>query len=848
MAKQEEIIIEVKVNAGESAQKLADVQAKIHAVKMANKELKAEQKQINEALRVNGSITSDQSKRLEELSEEIANNTADLKKLNAEEKMHTAQLNTATQNNRKYGDSLVEMSAKLAQLKQEYRGLTAAQRDSEGGKRMLENIQQMDKALKDADSTMGDFQRNVGNYQSALLGLNGNVAEIAVLFQGGFKQSVSAAGQAVKNFGKMLLTTPVGWIAAAIAAVVGALGKLRDAFRSNDEAGTALSAALSRLSPIIDGVNKAFSLLAETAAKVVNAVTSVATTVISKLVPGYDAAAAASERLVRAQDALEDKEREYVVNHALNQAEIADLQDKAAQRDKYTNEQRLKYYDDALKIEERDLKEKRRIAEERYNIALAEAAKSRNVARLTTDEYNKLSDDVKKNLADLKAAYIDTDTEMSNFSRSVQRRRQAIKSEMENEAREAAEAARRAAEEARKRRAENIKIAEEEIRKLEDLSNAAIEDMYERRRKQAETSYTRQIDDLKKRLETEKNLTKDAREAISGQIVEIENAMWRELATIDEEQMKESSERLSKMSEEAAKRAEEAAKAAAAAIAEEQNAIRKEYERSALEIANTYQEQLNEVYGNAAKTAELELERAETYYNSIVILNAETKAALYESEEAYKQAVLSAEAEMISARERSASALQQQANEISSTMQAVTGALSDLFEAAASDSETYEKFKKAMAIIDATISLASTIAAATAASTAGDPYTLAIRIAANVAAVTAQFAAVIASLKQASVPSAPRFERGGIVPGNSYSGDRVEARVNSGEMIITREQQTRLYNYIQDGVPTYRIDYAALADALSSAVSRMPPPILDYREFTAFARRVELSELKRKTL
>lgn len=843
MAKQEEIIIEVEVNAGESAKMLAEVQAKIHAVKMANKELKAEQKQINEALRVNGSITSDQAKRLEVLSAEIANNTADLKKLNAEEKMHTAQLNTATQNNRKYGDSLLELSAKLYQLKQEYRGLSAAQREGDAGKKMLADITNLDKVLKDADASMGEFMRNVGNYQSALLGLNGNVAKIAGLFQGGFKQSVASAGLALKNFNKMLRTTPVGWIMTAIAL----LSRIRSAFKSNDEASTALSAALSRLSPIMDGINKAFSYLAETAAKVVNAVTSVATTVTSKLVPGYNEAAETASRLARAQDALEDKEREYVVNHALNQAEIADLQDKAAQRDKYTNEQRLTFYDDALKIEERDLKDKRRIAGERYNIALAEAAKSRNVARLTTDEYNKLSDDVKKNLSELKAAYIDTDTEMSNFSRSVQRRRQALKKEIESEAKEAAEAARRAAEEARKRRAENLKIAEEEIRKLEDLSNAAIEDMYERRRKQADTSYTRQIDDLKKRLETENNLTKEAREAISGQIVEIERAMWRELATIDDEQMREVSERLSKMSEEAAKRAEEAAKAAAAAIADEQYAIRKEYESSASEIANAYQEQLNEVYGNAAKTAELELERAETYYNTITNIDAETKAVLYESEEAYKQAVLSAEAEMISARERSASALQTQANEISSTMQAVTGALSDMFEAAASDSETYEKFKKAMAIIDATISLASTIAAATAASTAGDPYTLAIRIAANVAAVTAQFAAVIASLKQATVPSAPRFERGGIVPGTSYRGDRVEARVNSGEMIITREQQTRLYNYIQDGVPAYRIDYAALADALSAAVSTIPPPILDYREFTAFARRVELSEIKRKS-
>jgi hypothetical protein len=45
---------------------------------------------------------------------------------------------------------------------------------------------------------------------------------------------------------------------------------------------------------------------------------------------------------------------------------------------------------------------------------------------------------------------------------------------------------------------------------------------------------------------------------------------------------------------------------------------------------------------------------------------------------------------------------------------------------------------------------------------------------------------------------APAFQDGGIVPGSSFSGDRVVARVNSGEAILTREQQQRLLN-IADG-------------------------------------------------
>ena len=41
--------------------------------------------------------------------------------------------------------------------------------------------------------------------------------------------------------------------------------------------------------------------------------------------------------------------------------------------------------------------------------------------------------------------------------------------------------------------------------------------------------------------------------------------------------------------------------------------------------------------------------------------------------------------------------------------------------------------------------------------------------------------------------SPPAFEDGGIVPGNSFSGDKVVARVNSGEMVLNRSQQNELF-------------------------------------------------------
>ena len=44
-----------------------------------------------------------------------------------------------------------------------------------------------------------------------------------------------------------------------------------------------------------------------------------------------------------------------------------------------------------------------------------------------------------------------------------------------------------------------------------------------------------------------------------------------------------------------------------------------------------------------------------------------------------------------------------------------------------------------------------------------------------------------------------KFEDGGIVGGSSYSGDRMLARVNSGEMILNKQQQSNLYNAISSG-------------------------------------------------
>lgn len=90
----------------------------------------------------------------------------------------------------------------------------------------------------------------------------------------------------------------------------------------------------------------------------------------------------------------------------------------------------------------------------------------------------------------------------------------------------------------------------------------------------------------------------------------------------------------------------------------------------------------------------------------------------------------------------------------------------------------------AQATVDGILAVQKTLAAF--------PYPFSIPIAAAVGAVQAVNVAMIAA-------QTPGFAEGGIVGGNSYTGDKVVARVNSGEMFLTQNQQASLWNAIKSG-------------------------------------------------
>lgn len=53
----------------------------------------------------------------------------------------------------------------------------------------------------------------------------------------------------------------------------------------------------------------------------------------------------------------------------------------------------------------------------------------------------------------------------------------------------------------------------------------------------------------------------------------------------------------------------------------------------------------------------------------------------------------------------------------------------------------------------------------------------------------------------AAFATMPQFANGGVVDGSSFFGDKILARVNSGEMILNKSQQSNLFNLLDGGSP-----------------------------------------------
>lgn len=392
---EEQVIISVDLQAGGIEDKLDAITESMVELKQKQAELREEQKQYDLQLK-SGKITQeeyiaiskDNAKAQKDLSLQLGT-------LQRQQTNLTAAVQTSQKTNEDYADSLDGMRAKLNDMQKAYATLTKAQRESIGGKEFLRAIVEQDKAVKGLEKSIGDARRNVGDYEGAIKnafpsigkfsdGIEKATAIMESLGTGGvqaMKGLVAGLGQATKAALKFI-ATPIGAVIAAIVAAVALMTagfkKLQEAFKKNDEAGTAMARLFASFEPIVDAISRAFDKLASALGKVAGK--------IADWLAGTNDAIKAAQELVTATDNLEQAEREYTVNSAKRNKEISELRAKATQTEKYSAEERIAALNEAIELEKKNLEEQKNIAAEKLRILEQKAKKESDTSDETTNK------------------------------------------------------------------------------------------------------------------------------------------------------------------------------------------------------------------------------------------------------------------------------------------------------------------------------------------------------------------------------------------------------------------------------------------------------------------------------
>lgn len=675
---EEQVIISVDLDAGNIEGRLNDIVKQVA-------DLKTQQRELNQ-LHKEGAIDEEMYiRRSKDLSLQLGTLTRQQTNL-------TAAIQTSNKTTKDYGDSLDGMRAQLNDMQKSYATLTKAQRESAEGQEFLRAIKAQSDAVKGLEAAMGDNRRNVGNYADAILDASGKM--------GGFGKATQGIIQPIKGATlglKAMAATP---IIAILNVLITIIVKLAEKFKENGAAMESLTRTFGLfqgvgviVNKIIDGIAKGVVWLSDK---------------LYELADRFDLVSAEmkeSQRISKEELDIQKAQVELTRKQADRELQIAELRSKAAQKNKYTAQERLEFIKQAADIEKARAKDEEDLARRRYELQVAKNAQSESSVEDLQQE------------ATLYAEMVRKQTDYNNKVRELNAQMVEAENQIKAEAKtinDTLAGALAYLDEIDQKRAEQLKKDQEELERLRKIAEEFVDE--------------EEIDDVPSIDEVVRAKFGLDEEAIKYYNELLESGMSAQ-------------ERFAAMSEWSAKRAAQSFASAAGSMAGAFN-----------DMANA----LNE-YGKENRKA----------------------------------------------------------------------------QAAA----------KAFALAGILASQAQSIAEGALAISAGIAQSQSVPFPANLAAIATTTATILglitstassfAQAKQLLSNDAGAFEQGGIIGGTSYSGDRLTARVNSREMVLTQEQQANLFRMANN--PTaIGFDYEALA----SAMAAQPAPVMDYTEFKQFAQKV----------
>ena len=869
MADKVEKILDIKVNYNEAIKAIADYQTKIDAAREAEKNLK---KQLKD-----GEISRQQ------YNEEMAASKLAISEYNDAIRVISKTVQNQIKQEKEQEGSLKSLRAQLSNLTAEYDSLSEANRKAATGKELKDKINEITDALKGAEEETQRYYRNVGNYEESLsplferlekkletqkkkyeelvkaqgenskaakkmkkeiedtqlefefmenategatesimgfmaqgVGLDASILKM-VQGVGSLAQGAKMAGNAFVAFSKTLLSLMANPIVAFLAVVSTLLLAISKGISSSEENTNRWNVIMAPFSLILDKVTKILQDMAGGILSVVEAGGKMMgwiskqlekLPVLGKQFAEYNKQNQKYIEMAKEKAAIDRDTRDLELDNAKNALKIATLKAQADDELNVSASERMQAIREANKLEEEASKRNYELAKRKYELMV---------------QQNELAGNTKET----NDAIVQAEIEMYNALTEYQDKRGellgrevALANEIKSAEKEKADAAKEAAE----KRLEIQTKEREEIRKAEDEMLKLVVDSLDKQEQEIRLNYDRQIEDLKVRLETEKDLTVKTREALNAQITALEKQKNAELsklsmqAIMEEEQRREDEIR--------------------AMLEAEQDYKDKQLEAVRLR----FEAEIAQSRDNEEEVLRLRMEQKKFELDSIQQME-------NESLEAFNLRRIEAENEYLDAKE----ALKNREIQIEQTkLQAIsdiTGSLVELTEAMGESNEGFAKMSKVLALAEIAINTGKALAA-------GIAQAQSVPFPANLAAIATTVATILSNIASAtSIVKSAKFANGGLVTGpGTGTSDSIPAQLSNGESVMTARTTSMFapilssFNQMGGGVPinvTQTSSQALGEDMLARAFAKGVQairPVVSVEEINRVSNRVKVLE------
>lgn len=927
---EEERILSIKVKYQDAIDGIVKYNEKVQELKEYQQKLKEQLKTGEKGQREYNAAMVDSNARIKEVKDSIR----------VLEKEYRNNLKEQKENE----GSLKSLRAELSNSTKAYDEMSRVEREGAKGKELQEHINAITDELKEAEEKTQRFYRNVGNYENdvkdALSGLrdevdkandkyqtllktegahseatkkakknlddaqlsfkfaadesdklNGSVlgfvtagnpwAQTAISFVqqlGSIRNGFVLAKTGAMMLGKQLLVLMANPIVAFLALIATAISILVKGITSSEENMNRWRVAMAPLSRVLNQVTAFIQLLCgwilstvEAGGKMLGWISSMCERlpVLGKYFKEQNDRTREAIELEKEKIAIEKQGRKDEVQNAKDQLDVAKLRQQAKDKEKFTAEERLKFVKDANKLEEEQSKRNVELAERKLKALQIEsewadndAATNEELAKLEADVYNKRKEYFQKTM-------------------ELQEQMNTLNSEIKAEEKAKFDAAKKAAENAVKVQKERAEKETEAIRQAEDEMLSLVKDGAEKKRRQIILSHDREIEDLKKKLTEEKNLTQKAKDAINQIIKAKEQQKVEELQKLSDEELQKQIEKEEKRISlllEGVKKGSEAeyqlklqqlAKQEEAELAASASEIANEEEKEAAKLAirqkyNLLTDELVDEHNNsliqkqqAALKLEFETKIAEAGNNELQVLQLKRDQKQAELDSLQQLEGESIEAfnlrklEMMNEFNDAKKALTDKEVEIEQTkyeaVANITNGMGSLAESLGEKNTAFAKLSKVLALAEIAINTGKAIAG-------GIAQAQSVPFPANIAAIATTITTVMANIATAiKTVNSAKFAYGGYVEGpGSGTSDSIDAKLSNGESVMTAAATSMFspmlsaFNQMGGGVPITATENTSsalgeemLANAVARGMALAPRPIVSVEEFNTVSRRVE---------